>query len=472
MKKQGKRVLVAAPVEKNQEILLTIDDLGSKGEGIGRYEGFTVFVEGALPTEVVWVRIVQVRKNFAFGKLMKVMEPSKDRVEPVCYLAGKCGGCQLCHFSYDGQLRFKREKVRQVLERIGHFSAEEIAKVLAENTLGMADENWLNYRNKAQFPIQMVDGQVQAGFYAPRSHRLLPVMDCKIQSQKANSLIKKIVEFMQKQKVSVYDEEKHEGLVRHVLIRDGYFSGQVSVCVVINGKKLPQGGLWIELMKDLEVDSFSININTEKSNVILGRETRLVYGTPYIEDKIGDLRFHISPASFYQVNPVQTAVLYGQALEMADLSGDEVVWDAYCGIGTISLFLAQKAKKVYGVEIVPAAIEDAKVNAQLNNMDNAEFYVGKAEEVIPSLYKEQGIRADVMVVDPPRAGCEEVLLRTFMDMAPEKIVYVSCDPATLARDLDILCHQGQYELKKVQPVDMFPNTGHVETVCLLSKVQK
>ena len=469
MKKQGKRGIIEVPVEKNQEILLTIDDLGSKGEGIGRYEGFTVFVEGALPSEVVWVRIVQVRKNFAFGKLMKVMEPSNDRVEPTCYLAGKCGGCQLCHFSYEGQLRFKREKVRQVLERIGHFPEEEIDAVLADNTLGMEEGNWLNYRNKAQFPIQMVDGQVQAGFYAPRSHRLLPITDCKIQSKKANSLIKKIVEFMQKQKVSVYDEEKHEGLVRHVLIRDGYFSGQVSVCVVINGKKLPQGELWIQLMKDLAVDSFSVNINTEKSNVILGRETRLIYGTPYIEDKIGDLRFHISPASFYQVNPLQTAVLYGQALDMADLSGDEVVWDAYCGIGTISLFLAQKAKKVYGVEIVPAAIEDAKVNAQLNNMDNAEFYVGKAEEVIPSLYKEQGIRADVMVVDPPRAGCEEVLLRTFMDMAPEKIVYVSCDPATLARDLDILCHQGQYKLVKVQPVDMFPNTGHVECVTLLQR---
>ena len=469
MKKQGKRIVIETPVEKNQEVLLKIDDLGSKGEGIGRYEGFTVFVEGALPGEVVLVRIVQVRKNFAFGKLMKVMEPSEDRVVPACLLSGKCGGCQLCHFSYDGQLRFKREKVRQVLERIGHFPEEEVAAVLAEHTLGMENGDWLNYRNKAQFPIQMVDGQVQAGFYAPRSHRLLPVMDCKIQSKKANALIKQIVAFMQKNKVSVYDEQQHEGLVRHVLIRDGYFSGQVSVCVVINGKKLHKSELWIRLMRDLKVDSFSFNINTEKSNVILGRETRLVYGTPYIEDKIGDLRFRISPASFYQVNPVQTAVLYSQALEMADLSGDEVVWDAYCGIGTISLFLAQKAKKVYGVEIVPAAIEDAKINAQLNNMDNAEFYVGKAEEVIPSLYKEQGIRADVMVVDPPRAGCEEVLLRTFMDMAPEKIVYVSCDPATLARDLDILCHQGQYKLERIETCDMFPNSSHVETVALLKK---
>ena len=465
MKKQGKRVLVAAPVEKNQEILLTIDDLGSKGEGIGRYEGFTVFVEGALPTEVVWVRIVQVRKNFAFGKLMKVMEPSKDRVEPVCYLAGKCGGCQLCHFSYDGQLRFKREKVRQVLERIGHFSAEEIAKVLAENTLGMADENWLNYRNKAQFPIQMVDGQVQAGFYAPRSHRLLPVMDCKIQSQKANSLIKKIVEFMQKQKVSVYDEEKHEGLVRHVLIRDGYFSGQVSVCVVINGKKLPQGGLWIELMKDLEVDSFSININTEKSNVILGRETRLVYGTPYIEDKIGDLRFHISPASFYQVNPMQTAVLYGQALEMADLSGDEVVWDAYCGIGTISLFLAQKAKKVYGVEIVPAAIEDAKVNSALNEIDNTVFYAGDMKNVLSDQFVAENGHPEVIILDPPRAGVDEPVLEVILRAAPDRIVYVSCNPATQARDLAIL--DADYEVVAVQPVDMFPHTHHVENVVKL-----
>lgn len=469
MKKQGNRVKIEAPVEKNQEIMLTIKDWGSKGEGIGRYEGFTVFVEGALPGEVVWVRIVQVRKGFAFGKLMKVMEPSADRVKPACLLAGQCGGCQLCHVSYGGQLRFKRDKVRQALERIGHFSPEEVAAVLAENTLGMAEEGWMNYRNKAQFPIQIVDGQIQAGFYAPRSHRLLPVTDCKIQSKTANRLIQKIVTFMQENQISVYDEEKHEGLVRHVLIRVAYFTGQVSVCVVINGRKLPKIELWVQLMQDLKVDSFSININTEKSNVILGTETRLLYGTPYIEDQIGDLRFHISPTSFYQVNPVQTAVLYEKALEMADLSGDEIVWDAYCGIGTISLFLAQKAKKVYGVEVVPAAIEDARKNAQLNSMDNTEFFVGKAEEVIPSLYKEQGIRADVMVVDPPRAGCDEVLLRTLMEMAPKRIVYVSCDPATLARDFDILCHQGQYRLQKVQPTDMFPNSYHVETVALLQR---
>lgn len=459
----------AAPVEKNQEIELHIEDMGSRGEGIGHYHGFAVFVEGALPNERVLVHIVQVRPHFAFGKIKKVLEPSMQRISPSCPLAGKCGGCQLSHLSYEGQLQYKREKVRGALTRIGHFSEEELAGVLAAQTLGMPQNIWGHYRNKAQFPVQMMaEGRLEAGFFAPRSHRLLPVYDCEIQSEKANELIAAIAGFMREHCISVYDEGKHTGQVRHVLIRTGYFTGQVSVCIVINARRLEQEAAWTALMQELGVTSFSVNINQERSNVILGKQTQLLFGMPYIEDRLGDLQFRISPVSFYQVNPLQTVRLYETALEMADLSGSEVVWDAYCGIGTISLFLARKAKKVYGVEIVPEAIQNAQVNAAVNQIENAEFFVGKAEEVIPDLYRAKGIRVDVMVVDPPRAGCEESLLRTFLEMAPQRIVYVSCDPATLARDLDLLCHEGGYKLEKVQPVDMFPQTGHVETVVMLS----
>ncbi|MCI8633451.1 MAG: 23S rRNA (uracil(1939)-C(5))-methyltransferase RlmD, partial [Lachnospiraceae bacterium] len=464
-----------APVEKNQDIELTIEDLGSRGEGIGRFQGFTVFVEGALPGETIQAHIVQVRPHFAFAKLSRLINASPERIEPSCPLAGKCGGCQLSHMSYQGQLKYKREKVKQVLERIGHFSAEEIERGLAKETFGMPQGCWQHYRNKAQFPVQKItqpQGRtIHAGFFAPRSHRLLPVYDCELQSEKANELIAEITEFMRAREVSVYDENTHQGQIRHVLIRSGYATGQISVCLVINGKRLEQEAEWTALMQRLQVSSFCVNFNQDRGNVILGKRTEVLFGTPYIEDHLGDLRFQISPASFYQVNPRQTACLYDTALALADLSGDEIVWDAYCGIGTISLFLAQKAKKVYGVEIVPEAIENAKINARLNQLENVEFYVGKAEEVIPALYKEKGIRADVMVVDPPRAGCEEALLRTILEMAPQKLIYISCDPATLARDLDLVCHQGNYHLEAVQSVDMFPQTAHVESIVLLSKLK-
>ncbi len=454
-----------APVVKNQEVVISIVDLGSKGEGIGRYENFPIFVEGALPGEEVRVKILQVRSSLAYGKILEILAVSPDRVESACPWAGKCGGCQLAHLSYDGQLRYKQNKIAQVLRRIGGFEDVEVPPLR-----GMTG-GWEHYRNKAQFPVQMVEEKATAGFYAPRSHRLLPVENCLIQSEIANKMIAKIMDFVRKQNISIYDEETHQGLLRHILVRDGRATGQISVCLVINGTRLPQQEAWLAFMQEQGVQSFSININREKGNVILGTKTVLVAGTMYIEDKIGELSFFISPQSFYQVNPVQTRVLYETALEMADLQGEETVIDAYCGIGTISLFLAQKAKKVYGVEIVEGAIRDAQYNAQHNGMNNAEFICGKAEEVIPALYRERGIRADVMVVDPPRAGCDEALLETMVQMAPERIVYVSCDPATLARDLNYLCHsKGAYELKKVQGVCMFPATAHVETVCLLSKL--
>lgn len=467
MKQQSK-----APVSKNQELELVIEGWGSQGEGIGRYCQFAIFVPGALPGETVRIRIVKVEKHLAYGKVLQVLIPSANRASEeeagACPLYGRCGGCQLSHMRYEAQLAFKRDKVKQALVRIGSMSPDQVEAVLAPQTHGMPQGDWHYYRNKAQFPLQMVEGRPRVGFYAPRSHRLLPVTDCLLQSKAAARVIQAIEAFLEQHAIPIYQEETHKGVLRHVLIRDGRATGEISVCLVINSAALPQKDAWIALMKQLGVDSFSININRQRGNVILGSQTEVIWGRSTITDRLGGVQFHIAPAAFYQVNPVQTERLYQKALAMAQLSGDEVVWDAYCGIGTISLFLAQKAKQVYGVEIVPDAIENARENARLNQMDNVCFYVGEAETVIPRLYHEEGIKADVMVLDPPRSGCEERLLRTLLDMAPGRIVYVSCDPATLARDCKRLC-ESQYRVEKVETFDLFPNTYHVETVVLLQR---
>ncbi len=451
------------PVQKNQTIEIEIADLGNQGEGIGRYEDFTVFVEGALPGERVRVLMVKVKRRYGYAKLLKILQPSRERVAPLCQLAGRCGGCQLSHLSYEGQLRYKQNRIAQALERIGGLS------VVVPPVLGMAEADRAYYRNKAQFPVRDGENGLTAGFFAPRSHRLIPVEGCQIQSRASHRLMPVILNFFRKKGIAAYDEGRHTGLVRHVLIREGYATGQVLVCVVINGTSLPHGREFVDLLRGEGVQSISVNRNRERTNVILGPETVTLWGNGYIEDRIGDLRFQISPVSFFQVNPIQTKVLYEIALEMAGLTGREIVWDAYCGIGSISLFLAQRAKRVYGVEIVPEAIADARRNAALNGMDNVEFYVGKAEDVIPEWHAKQGVRADVIVVDPPRAGCDRALLEAMVDMAPERIVYVSCDPGTLARDLGILCQElGAYRVERVQGVDMFPETVHVETVVMLS----
>ena len=457
---------VTAPVKKNQDIVLEVTDLGSRGEGIGRFQDFLIFVEGALPGEKVEVRIVQVRSRFAFGKLLRILEVSEERVQPECPLAGRCGGCQLPHLSYEGQLRYKQNKIEQDLRRIGSFEGIQVPPVK-----GMAGGQWQHYRNKAQYPVQELEGRPEAGFYAPRSHRLLPVEACLIQSERANALLPAVMDFVRAEGLSIYNEETHRGLLRHILIRDGRATGQISLCLVLNGSRLPREEAWIDFARQNGVTSLSINENREKGNVILGRRTRVLWGPPYIEDSIGGLRFFISPPSFYQVNSQQTQVLYETALEMAGLTGKETVVDAYCGIGTISLFLARKAKKVYGVEIVPEAIEDARYNAAQNGLTNVEFFCGRAEEVMPALLRERGLHPQVMVVDPPRSGCEESLLDTMREMAPDRIVYVSCDPATLARDLNYLCHvHPDYELTRVQGVCMFPETSHIETVVLMSRL--
>ena len=451
-------------VKKNDEYIVTIEDMGSEGEGVGKIDGYTVFVKDALPGEEARIKITKAGKNFGYGRLMEVITPSEYRVEPKCPIARKCGGCQIQEMSYEAQLAFKEKKVQNNLERIGKIPPSEYEMC---TIIGM--EEPYNYRNKAQYPVGLdKDGNIVMGFYAGRTHSIIPCEDCAI-GDKINSEILAIVKsHMEEYNIQPYNEETHKGVVRHVLIRRGFTTNQCMVCIIINGSELKGSTKLVDRLKNIEgMTSISININKEKTNVIMGKTVIDLYGEGYIEDYIGDVKFRISPLSFYQVNPVQTKELYGKALEFAGLTGEETVWDMYCGVGTISLFLAKSARKVYGVEIVPEAIEDARKNAKINNIDNAEFFVGKAEEVVPKMYKEYGLGADVVVVDPPRKGCDEKLLETMISMSPEKIVYVSCDSATLARDLEYLKAHG-YGVKKVQPVDMFPHSVHVETVVLLS----
>lgn len=451
-----------AVIQKNEHYEIEIIDMGEGGEGIGKINDFTLFIPGVLIGDLVEVRIIKVKKSYGYGKMIKLIKPSPFRQEVGCELDGKCGGCQLQHMNYKAQLEWKQKKVENCLKRIGKLEGIEV-----EPTLGM--EEPYRYRNKAQYPIRKENGKVEMGFFAPRSHRLVPLSDCAIQHAENARIMEIVRKFLQDNDISIYNEETHKGLVRHLVIKTGYHAEEIMVCLVINGKELPQSEKLVQALQEIpQICSIILNHHFEKSNVILGARCTVLAGKPNIIDHIGPLKFNISPLAFFQVNPLQTEVLYQKALEYADLTGEEIVWDAYCGIGTISLFLAQKAKKVYGVEIVPEAIENAKENAKLNNISNTEFFAGKAEEVIPDLYK-QGVIADTIVVDPPRKGCDIKLLETLKAMAPQKIVYVSCDPATLARDLAYLTNEAGYKVEKVQPVDMFPHTTHVETVVKLSR---
>ena len=461
-------------ITKGQEFSLEIDDMGTDGEGIGHKEGYTLFVKDALVGDIVRVKVIKAKKKFGYGRLLEVMKPSPWRVEPACDCARQCGGCQIQHCSYEKQLAWKEKKVRDCLQRIGGF--EEIPM---EPIMGM-DEPY-HYRNKAQYPVGYdKEGNPVAGFYAGRTHSIIPNTDCAIQHPCNHMILETILAFMKQYDIPAYEEKKHTGLVRHILTRVGKYTGEVMVCLIINGNKLPHQDKLVEMLKkatDVEttykIKSICLNINKDKTNRILGEKVVPIYGQTYIEDRIGAITYRISPLSFYQVNPEQTQKLYGTALEYADLKGNEVVWDLYCGIGTISLFLAQKAAKVCGVEIVPQAIEDARENADRNGFTNTEFFVGAAEDVVPEQYEQSGgsLRADVVTLDPPRKGCDEKLLRTVVRMEPKRIVYVSCDPATLARDLKYLCGEG-YELKRVRACDMFGHSSHVETVCLLSKLHE
>lgn len=461
-------------LNKNDIVKLTITDIGTSGEGIGRVDGYTLFVKDTIIGDEVEVKVIKAKKNYGYGKLINIINPSKDRVTPVCPVARQCGGCQIQEMDYNAQLRFKQELVKNNIERIGHITDYEMSPIIGMDTP-------FHYRNKAQYPVGLdKDGNIVMGFFAGRTHYIIDNTDCALGAAINNKILTIIKSYMKDNNITPYNEEKGSGTVRHILIRNGYHTNEIMVCVVINGKSLKNSEDLVNRLKVIDgMTSIMININTKKTNVILGDECKTLWGKSFIEDYICDIKYQISPLSFFQVNPKQTEKLYSKALEYANLTGNETVWDLYCGIGTISLFMASKARKVYGVEIVPQAIEDAKNNAKLNNIDNAQFFVGKAEEVVPAFYEElskkaaagdeeakRGINPDVVVVDPPRKGCEESLLETVVKMSPKRMVYVSCDSATLARDLKYMSEHG-YKVEKVQAVDQFGNTVHVETVVKL-----
>lgn len=477
-------------MKKNDTFTVTVEDMGMNGEGIGKYQGMTFFIKDAVVGDVIEAAATKLKKNYGYARLVRILKPSPYRVEPGCPAAKVCGGCQMQALSYEKQLEQKQKKVRENLHRIGGFS-EELLDQVFEPIVGM-DEPF-RYRNKAQFPVGYdKNGEIAMGFYAARSHRIIPVDDCLLGVEENARILDIVREYMEKRGVKPYDEQTGKGLIRHILIRKGFASGEIMVCLIINGTSLPDADVLCARLATIPgMTSITININQKNTNVILGERTETLWGQGYITDSIGDISFEISPRSFYQVNPVQTRKLYGLALEYAQLTGQEIVWDLYCGIGTISLFLARAAKQVYGVEIVPEAIEDARRNAANNGISNAHFYVGKAEEVVPRWMEggeeESGCvlagdaveedtnreepggvagarrRPDVIVVDPPRKGCDPACLATMLAAAPKRIVYVSCDPATLARDLKGLA-DGGYELKRVRAVDQFCHSMHCEVV--------
>lgn len=469
----GESMSKTIPIEKNKEYILDITGMGYEGEGVGKINDFTVFINGALLNEKVKIKIIKVNKNFAIGKLLEVVESSKDRVEPICNTYKRCGGCQLQHYSYNAQLKFKTNRVKDCIERIGKLDVVEEGEekedndIVIHNTIGM--NNPYRYRNKVQLPVGKKGSDIVIGFYAPRSHEIIHMDACNIQDETADEVVKLVKAWIEKCNIETYNEEMHSGIIRHIMIRKAFRTKETMVVIVTKTKDIPHADALVKLITENIKDIKSIiqNVNDKRTNVILGQHCKTLWGNDTISDYIGDFRFNISPLSFFQVNPIQTEVLYNKALEYANLTGNETVFDAYCGTGTISLFLSQNAKKVYGVEIVPEAIENAIENAKQNNVSNVEFIVGQSEKVIPELI-EKGIKADVVVVDPPRKGCERVLLDAIAKMQPKRIVYVSCDPGTLARDLGIL-NDLNYKTVEIQPVDMFPQTSHVETVVKIVK---
>lgn len=473
-------------MQKNDIIELKIDAIGSEGEGIAHVDGYALFVKDTVVGDRILARLTKLGKNYGYAKCEEILEESPDRIISECEVSKRCGGCQFQHLSYEAELRFKQDKVFSCIRRIGGFREDEIPMLPI-----IGCENIKHYRNKAQFPVGVgKSGEIVTGFYANRSHDIVDTRDCLIQVEENRDILNCVVDFMKEHHISAYEEMKKEeregslknvrrrqdkkkpkemarrGLVRHIMTRKGFATGEIGVCLVINGDTIPKKELFVKKLTSAVpgITSICINKNKKDTNVILGEEMECIFGKEYILDKIGEISFKISPFSFFQVNPEQTKKLYDTALAYAGLTGNEVVWDLYCGIGTISLFLAKKAREVHGIEIVPAAIENAKENAKINGISNAFFAVGKAEEEAEKLPKP-----DVIVVDPPRKGCDEKLLATIMKHMPERVVYVSCDPATLARDLKILCGEGGYKLSKVQPVDQFPRSLHTEVVAQLLK---
>lgn len=444
-------------IQLNDIHTLTIHDMGHSGEGIGKINNFTVFVDEAVIGDQVEIKITKLKKNYGLGKVIKYIEYSSVRTEPKCSIASQCGGCQIQDIQYEKQLDIKKKIVKDNLERIGGLDDIKVYDVI-----GMKEP--FRYRNKGQFPIGFKNSSIQLGFYMKKSHEIIPCEQCLIQHETSDVILQKIKPIIDKYKIPIYNERTGKGILRHIITKVGYATKEMMLILVTSEKELPnKEALVKEIIKEMPfITSLIQNINTKRNNVILGTKNITLYGNPTIKDYIKDIEFNISPQSFYQVNPIQTEKLYEKVLEYANLTGNETVFDLYCGIGTISLFLAQKAKRVIGVEMIQDAIKDAQKNAENNQITNAEFYAGKVEEVVPKLY-EQGIKADIVVVDPPRKGCDEILLSTIIDIQPNSIIYVSCNPSTLARDLKYLNENG-YKIKEVQPVDMFPHTMHVECV--------
>lgn len=445
------------PVNKNDYIDVVFEDLTHDGAGVAKVDGYPLFVPNGLPGEKAKIKVIKAGKGYGFGRLIELYEKSPYRVDIASNESHKYGGCSLEHISYEGQLKYKENQVRQVLTRIGKLKDVEVHPILGMN-------NPWHYRNKAQVPVGEKDGKLIAGFFKPRSHEIVDTNESLIQLPEINEAIRVVKEICSVLGISAYHEETHKGVLRHIMARYGKQTGELMVVIITRTSDLPQKNKLVEeiIARLPQIKSIVHNVNSKRTNVILGEKTKVLWGNEFINDFIGDVKFAISALSFYQVNPDQTKVLYDRALEYANLIGEENVIDAYCGIGTISLFLAQKARKVFGVEVVPEAIEDAERNAVLNGITNAEFATGEAEVVIPKWYKEGNV-VDVLVVDPPRKGCDEALLHTIIEMKPKKVVYISCNPATLARDLRIL-EDGGYKTVEVQPVDMFPMTTHVEVI--------
>lgn len=449
------------PVIKNKTYEFDIIDLSHEATGVAKIDKYTVFVEGGIPGDKLEARVTTVKKNYAIARRMRLIKPSEHRVKPICPVAFKCGGCQIMDIEYSEQLRLKQDRINQELRRNG------LEDILVEPIIGMEDP--YHYRNKAQYPVGEKDGKIEMGFYKKKSHEIVDTDHCYIQHEMNDKILQTIKEFMEVNNIKSYNEEKQSGLIRHILTKTSFRTNDIMIVVVINDNKLPLKEKLVKMLTEKipEIKSIYININKRNTNVILGHKSIKIYGDDYLVDYIDDLSFSISPESFFQVNPKQTEKLYHEALKCADLKGDENVFDLYCGIGTISLFLAQKAKFVHGIEIVPKAIENAIQNASTNNISNVKFHKGTAEEIFPKLY-EEGNTADVVVVDPPRKGCDQEVLDTIVSMSPAKVVYVSCNPASLARDIAYLKENG-YKAKSIQPVDLFPHSLHVESVTVLTR---
>ena len=467
-------------IKLNEEYEVKIIDMGTEGEGIGKIEGVTIFISGGIKGDTVKVKITKVSKNYVLGRIIKLIKESEQRQVAPCKVVNKCGGCQIQQIKYEEQLKIKEKIVKDALERIGKFQIEsQGAKDCINPIIGM--ENPYNYRNKAMFLVGITNGELVIGCCRQGSHDIVDTDKCIIQDKVTEKILRTIRSFLQSKyrvltqkeegmkdyESIIYDEQIHKGLIRNIMIRTGHKTGEIMVCLIINGQNIIDKNELVYKLKAIkEIKSIVLNINTNKGSTVLGDITRVLDGQDYITDYIGDIKYKISAQSFFQVNPIQTEKLYAKTLEYAGLTGNEIVWDAYCGTGSISLFLAKKAKKVYGVEIVDQAIKNARDNAIENGINNVEFFTGAAEEVMPNHFERTGVRADVIVVDPPRKGCNEKLLRAIAEMKPDRVVYVSCNPATLARDLRYLC-DGGFVVEDVQPVDMFPHCMHVESVVRL-----